>query len=502
MTSSPHALLLEPEGKQLEFKRDLSSPLNVLKTLVAFANSAGGRLVIGVDDVRQVVGVADPLAEEERICNLIADAIAPRLLPNVELMTVGDATVLVVEVFPSGARPHYLSKQGPEQGVYLRLGSSNRQAGPDWIAETRRAAAGLVFDEQPMSTLGMQDLDLEAMARWFGPERTLDTARLQTLKLLRADQGRLLPTRGAVLLWGHERELHFPDAWVQCGRFRGQDKVDIFDQQDIHAHLPDAVNAIELFLKKHAYKSARFGAMQREDVWSIPLTMLREAIVNALVHADYAQRGSPIRVAFFDDRIDIESPGFLLPGMTVQDMQSGVSRIRNPVIARVFRELHLTEQWGSGVKRIFAEAAAQGLPEPRVVEIATGVRLTLGLAQVHTVGSNTSEAFLTPAATTAAIPLTASRLESQLESRLESNLAATVLALLQAQESGKAALSQALGHRSVSGELHKQIRRLLDLGLIAMTIPEKPQSRLQRYRLTPQGQALLAALTTKEPPAP
>lgn len=249
MTSSPHVSLLEPEGKQREFKRDLSSPLNVLKTLVAFANSAGGRLVIGVDDARQVVGVADPLAEEERICNLIADAIAPRLLPNVELMSVGDATMLVVEVFPSGARPHYLSKQGPEQGVYLRLGSSNRQAEPDWIAETRRAAAGLVFDEQPMSTLGMQDLDLEAMARWFGPERTLDTAQLQTLKLLRADQGRLLLTRGVVLLWGHERELYFPDAWVQCGRFRGQDKVDIFDQQDIHAHLPDAVNAIELFLR-------------------------------------------------------------------------------------------------------------------------------------------------------------------------------------------------------------------------------------------------------------
>ena len=86
--------------------------------------------------------------------------------------------------------------------MYLRLGSSNRQAGPDWIAETRRAAAGLVFDEQPMSNLGMQDLDLDAMARWFGPGRPLDTARLQTLKLLRTDQGDLVPTRGAVLLWG------------------------------------------------------------------------------------------------------------------------------------------------------------------------------------------------------------------------------------------------------------------------------------------------------------
>ena len=108
MTSSPHALLLEPEGKQLEFKRDLSSPRNLLKTLVAFANSAGGRLVIGVDDDRKLVGVSDPLDDEERICNLIADSIAPRLVPNVELLSVGDRTLLAVEVFPSSSRPHYL----------------------------------------------------------------------------------------------------------------------------------------------------------------------------------------------------------------------------------------------------------------------------------------------------------------------------------------------------------------------------------------------------------
>ena len=479
----------QPEGKQLEFKRDLSSPQNVLKTLVAFANSAGGRLVIGVDDARQVVGVADPLAEEERICNLIADAIAPRLLPNVELMSVGDATVLVVEVFPSGARPHYLVKQGSEQGVYLRLGSSNRQAGPDWIAQTRRTAAGLVFDEQPMPTLSVQDLDLDAMARWFGPQRPLDTARLQTLKLLRADQGRLLPTRGALLLWGREREQHFPDAWVQCGRFRGLDKVDIFDQQDIHAHLPDAVTAIELFLKKHAYKSARFGAMQRQDVWSIPLTMLREAIVNALVHADYAQRGSSIRVAFFDDRIDIESPGFLLPGMTVQDMQSGISRIRNPVIARVFRELHLTEQWGSGVKRIFADAAAQGLPEPRVVEIATGVRLSVFLDTPHDAGSMTAQK--------PSLAHTNAQVGEQVSEQV-SKLLLHCSALPRSKQELLAMLS--LSNAYLNYKRH--IVPLLDQGLIAMTIPDKPQSRLQRYRITPQGQALLTALTTKEPSAP
>lgn len=259
---------------------------------------------------------------------------------------------------------------------------------------------------------------------------------------------------------------------------------------EIHDHLPQAVDAIEFFLKKHAFQSARFGAMRREDVWSIPLTILREAIVNALVHSDYSQRGTPIRIAFFDDRIDIESPGLLLPGMTVEGMESGVSRIRNPVIARVFRELGMIEQWGSGVRRIFDEASALGLPEPRVTEIATGLRLSIYLAQVQ--GPIETKNIHSPYE-----QLNKEKL-SRLESRLESKLAAKVILLLKEQESGKAKLARTLGHKTVSGELHKQIRRLMELGMIEMTLPDTPTSRLQRYRLTDDGHSIMAALL-KEP---
>ena len=179
-------------------------------------------------------------------------------------------------------------------------------------------------------------------------------------------------------------------------------------------------------------------------------------------------------VAFFDDRIDIESPGLLLPGMTIEDMKSGISRIRNPVIARVFRELGLTEQWGSGIKRIFESAAQQGLPEPLIEEIATGIRLRIWLAQPHAAGQ-------TPAPAD----------DTSILQRLESKLAAKVLMRLTTQPMGKADLAKALGHTTVSGELHKQIRRLLDSGHIEMTLPDKPTSRLQRYRLTEAGQALV-----------
>ncbi|PAT36217.1 helix-turn-helix domain-containing protein [Vandammella animalimorsus] len=477
MSTAIEQLLLQPEGKTLEFKRDLSSPRNALKTLVAFANSAGGRLVIGVDDARQVTGVAEPLDEEERICNLIADSIAPRLVPQVELASIDGRTVLVVEVFPSNSRPHYLKSLGPQQGVYVRLGSSSRQAGPELVAELGRAAQGVVFDELPMPELGPQDLDLQAAQRWFGPRRILDEKALTTLKLLRHEQGRLVPTQGAVLLFGKTRAQYFPDAWVQCGRFRGRDKVEIFDQTEIHEHLPDAVTAIELFLKKHAFKSAQFGAMRRKDVWSIPLGMLREAIVNALVHSDYSQRGTPIRVAFFDDRIDIESPGLLLPGMTVEDMKNGVSRIRNPVIARVFRELQLIEQWGSGVRRIFADAAEQGLPEPVITEIATGLRLSIYLREPMQIDRQGPE------------PLGA---QSEAQSEAQSD---RVLQLLTAGPSSANALALGLGLKTKTGALKRTIKALVEQGLIAYTVPNKPDSRLQQYRLTEAGRKALARLT-------
>lgn len=106
MGSTIERLLRSPEGKTLEFKRDLSSPRNLLKTLVAFANTAGGILVLGLGDDRQILGITQPLDEEERLCSLIADSIAPRLVPNIELVTVEDKTLLLMEVFVSGQRPH------------------------------------------------------------------------------------------------------------------------------------------------------------------------------------------------------------------------------------------------------------------------------------------------------------------------------------------------------------------------------------------------------------
>ncbi len=468
-------LLKAPESKILEFKRDLSSPQNLLKTLVAFANTAGGRVIIGVEDkTRRPVGIETPLDEEERLCNLIADAIAPRLVPNVELTTVDGKTLLVVEVFLSNSRPHYLRSQGPDTGVYVRLGSTNRQADRELIAELRRTVEGVSFDEMPMPELTVNDLDLEAIRRTFKGIREIDEQALYTLKLLVEHQGKPVPSKGGILLFGRDRTFHFPDCWVQCGRFIGQDKARIFDHIELYDHLPPAVDSIMLFLKKHAMRGADFSEIRRRDVWSIPLEPLREAVINALVHADWSQRGGPVRIAFFNDRIEIENPGILPPGITVEDMKQGVSKIRNPVIARVFRELNLIEQWGSGVPRIFRETAESGFPEPYITELGLRTRFVFPLGKTIPAKELGRSGVQLPTQSTDPV-------DRLLKVLTEGPFS-----------SGELRKRLNLKHRPTFRENY--LHPALEKGYIEMTIPEKPKSRLQKYRLTKRGKKILREL--------
>ncbi len=108
---------------------------------------------------------------------------------------------------------------------------------------------------------------------------------------------------------------------------------------------------------------------------------IREAVVNAVVHADYSQRGAPIRVALFDDRLEIENPGLLPFGLTIDDLRHGVSKLRNRVIGRVFHDLGLIEQWGSGIQRMTAACRDAGLADPVFEEIGTRFRMTLATSR-------------------------------------------------------------------------------------------------------------------------
>lgn len=377
------ALLTRPEGKTLEFKRDLSSPDGVLKSLVAFANTAGGTLLLGVEDkTRSVRGVADALDVEERLASIVSDSIAPRLLPDIEMLPWRRTQVIAVQVHPSAARPHFIKREGPENGTYVRIGSTNRRADAEMLQELRRTARGETYDEQPMPDLDSEAIDFRAASESFKPVRTLRKRDLETLRLVTDHQGRKVPTVGGVLLFGTDRERHFPDAWIQAGRFAGTNKTQIIDRAEFRGPLVASIESAIGFVEKHSLHGAAIGKVRRKDRWNLPPVAVREAMVNAVAHADYAQRGAPIRVSIFDDRLEIENPGLLPFGLTVEDLERGISKLRNRVIGRVFHALGLVEQWGSGIQRMTAACRDAGLADPRLEEIATRFHVTIFTEQV------------------------------------------------------------------------------------------------------------------------
>jgi predicted HTH transcriptional regulator len=241
----------------------------------------------------------------------------------------------------------------------------------------RRSALGQSYDELPFPELDSEAIDFRVASESFAEVRALRKTDLETLRMLTTHQGRIVPTVGGVILFGKQRELYFPDAWVQAGRFAGTDRSRIADSVEIRSYPSLAVEDVIAFVEKHGFRGMEIGRVRREDRWHLPPVAIREAVINAIVHADYSQRGAPIRLSIFNDRLEIENPGLLPSGITVSDLGRGISRIRNRVIGRVFHELRLIEQWGSGIQRMISACQEAGLPAPRFEEVGFHFRVTL-----------------------------------------------------------------------------------------------------------------------------
>ena len=317
------------------------------------------------------------------LASLIADSIRPRLVPDIEVVPWRKLNALVIEVYPSNTRPHYLAQLGPDAGVFVRVGSTNRKADPTQIGELRRLNRLDSFDEQAVPDLNSEALDFRAASELFAPYRKLTPLAWKTLRVTTEHQGRQVPTVGGLLLFGKDRLSRFPDSWIQAGRFAGTARARLLDSVEIRSHLPRAAEEAIAFAQKHLMRESVIEGVRREERWSMPLVAIREAVMNAVVHADYSQQGAPIRIAVFDDRIEIENPGLLPFGLTVEDIQQGVSKLRNRVIGRVFHELHLIEQWGSGIQRMTSACHEAGLDAPRLEEIGTHFRVTISNTRVR-----------------------------------------------------------------------------------------------------------------------
>ena len=257
-------------------------------------------------------------------------------------------------------------------------------------------------------------------------------------------------------------------------------------------------SAVQYVLEK-INMGARFHGAYREDVYEIPPDSIREIIVNAIVHRSYVNaEASPVTVALYDDRLEVTSPGGLPRGMTLAKMLTGYSECRNKALASAFAYMNLIENWGSGVKRYVAEIKAAGLREPEFIEWPNAMRVNIYRnktnAQVAT--QDIAQEGPTPTVPHAVTHAVAHAVTHAVAHAVAHAVSPQIKALLQALKDaqGNAELLKVLKLKNRDDLRLRYIAPALSAGLIERTIPDKPTSRFQKYRLTAKGRAVLESL--------
>ena len=376
--------LFSGESKNVEYKVTLPDKSEkYMKTIVAFANTQGGKLIVGIDDkTHEIVGVENEILFQvmDGIANAISDSCVPQIIPDIEPQTVDGKTVIVVSVEAGKNRPYYLKSKGKENGTYIRVAGTSRQAFPEKIRELEMEGARISWDEltcvgYPVSDEATERLcqDIESFREKAGmTEHSVKKEQLINWKILKQSEGQIMATNAYALLTSD----YFPFSKTQCAVFKGTDRAVFLDKREftgpIYAQIESAVD----FVLRNIRLGARIDGLVRKEKYELPLEAIREMIINAHCHRNLLDE-SCIQVAVYDDRLEVTSPGGLYNGLTYEEVMNGHSKIRNKAIANSFSQMGLVEAWGSGIKRIFNAAKEYGLLEPKFQEFDNMFRVEL-----------------------------------------------------------------------------------------------------------------------------
>lgn len=261
----------QPESRRLEFKEQFPKGAHVAKTVIAFANGAGGKIIFGVQShPRQIIGIPDNelFLLEERISNHIFSQCTPTIIPEIYIQAVEGKSLLVIEIFPGSHKPYYLKEKGRHKGTYVRIGSTNKLASQEMLEELERQRRKVSFDAQPIYDLSLKEINLDHFIADYqkATGRALDKKQLKNLGLLFYERDQMYPTYAAVLLSDTPARKHlFPYAKIECARFKGIDTSVFLDQITIEGPIYTAVEPCLTFIKKNIALSSRIGEVYRED---------------------------------------------------------------------------------------------------------------------------------------------------------------------------------------------------------------------------------------------
>ncbi|MBC8526813.1 MAG: putative DNA binding domain-containing protein [Candidatus Cloacimonetes bacterium] len=369
----------QPESRKLEFKERFPEKSDILKTIIAFSNGAGGDLIIGVSDKeRDVVGIKNPLELEEKISNMINDSIHPQIVPYIYSMNIEGKVILVIQVLPGNTTPYFLKSKGLEKGVYIRIGSSNRLANIEIIAELRRKSLGVSYDYNIDRTLTINDFDSKSIGKFFNKIGVSNHTYRDIIKwkFINQNNGDIFPTIAGLILFGKEHLFDYEYAGVRVTKFKNNTLADIESTKDFYLPIISNVENIFIYVLSLIGKESVLSGVERIEQTIIPPYAVRETIVNAIVHRDYSIK-SNIKINIFSDRIEIISPGILYGNIDIADLGSGLSECRNRNIVRVFRKMNFMEELGTGIYRIIELYKNKNLQNPEFYEQGNYFRVTL-----------------------------------------------------------------------------------------------------------------------------
>jgi ATP-dependent DNA helicase RecG len=359
-------ILKEQESKHIEFKSIIPKFDALIKTCIAFANASGGRIFIGVEDgSREVIGVS----EEDRLklyndfANSLYHSVSPSLVAQIYEQNFGQHSVLIIEIPPSPRKPYFLKAKGVRGGTYIRVGSSTRLATTETIEDLTREAQRISYDEEIVHT-DLACLSKDLLRHYFGA--TVSTKRLLSEKIIGmkpANKEDVCPTVAGILMFSETPSQYIKEALIRCTQFKGIEGRDILRTEDIVGTVEQQVSQGLKLLSAWMTKDYKLQGAKVEGVLPVPMEALREALINALLHRKYTIAGA-IKVALYDDRLEIFSPGDF-PGLVdINNLGDGTTFLRNPVLVRLAYQLKLIETRGTGIRLIYDSCRKAGIRKP------------------------------------------------------------------------------------------------------------------------------------------
>lgn len=368
-------LIAAGENLHVEFKQWPVQPDDLAAAIVAFANTDGGQLILGVDDHGQVIGIAE--GDRDRVAQTVDNVAFHNIHPpaTVVLETTTDlqGRVVLIAQIPKGSQRPYRTNCGV---YYIRTASGRRQASREELLRLFQASESLYYDETPMLATSLSDIEAQAQADIldFAQQRGVDVAAvdpqrlLLNWKLLAQNGDHFSLTVAGVLFLARGPQQWLPTAYVTALRIPGTDiSVAPSDQKRIEGRVLAMLEDTTRFLEIHLPRPHHIQRLSSEVISELPTEVFREALVNAVAHRDYTI-SAPIRILIFEDRIEIRTPGTLPNTVTLESLPFGIHVLRNPMMYNMLLRVGLVTDVGSGIPRMM-----------RLVRQATGRELTFRL---------------------------------------------------------------------------------------------------------------------------